>query len=182
MRPAKTQISLGIRPVWSETLAVRLKKGRILTYPLSTQRRLWSDWADAQADLSFRWAHMPFCWFCHDAAQLLFFNIFITTCCCNGATMELPSWIVFVTSHRSSQQIIILHQQAAIAVRTEQNFTEVFMRTLKTNTFANIWAATRQNQQCGCAPSEDSDQPGHPPSLIRVFAVRLKKAGSLATH
>ena len=24
-------------------------------------------------------------------------------------------------------------------------------------------------------PSEDSDEPGHPPSLIRVFAVRLKK-------
>ena len=24
---------------------------------------------------------------------------------------------------------------------------------------------------CGCAPSEDSDQAGHPPSLIRVFAV-----------
>ena len=27
-----------------------------------------------------------------------------------------------------------------------------------------------------CAPSEDSDQPGHPPSLIKVFAVRMKKA------
>ena len=27
-----------------------------------------------------------------------------------------------------------------------------------------------------CAPSKDSDQPGHPPSLIRVFAVRMKKA------
>ena len=26
------------------------------------------------------------------------------------------------------------------------------------------------------APSENSDQPGHPPSLIRVFAVRMKKA------
>ena len=26
-----------------------------------------------------------------------------------------------------------------------------------------------------CAPSEDSDQPGHPPSLIRVFAIRMKK-------
>ena len=24
-----------------------------------------------------------------------------------------------------------------------------------------------------CAPSEDSDQPGHSPSLIRVFTVRL---------
>ena len=29
----------------------------------------WSDWADAQAGLSLRWAHMPFCWFCHDAAH-----------------------------------------------------------------------------------------------------------------
>ena len=28
------------------------------------------DWADAQADLSLRWAHMSFCWFCHEAAQL----------------------------------------------------------------------------------------------------------------
>ena len=26
----------------------------------------------AQADLSLRWAHMPFCWFCHEAAQLCF--------------------------------------------------------------------------------------------------------------
>ena len=26
-----------------------------------------------------------------------------------------------------------------------------------------------------CAPSEDSDQPGHLPSLIRVLAVRMKK-------
>ena len=26
------------------------------------------------------------------------------------------------------------------------------------------------------APSKDSDQPGHPPSLIRVFAVHMKKA------
>ena len=32
------------------------------------------------------------------------------------------------------------------------------------------------NQQNACAPSEDSDQPGHPPSLIRVFAFRIKKA------
>ena len=27
-----------------------------------------------------------------------------------------------------------------------------------------------------CAPSEDSDQPGHLPSLIRVFTVCMKKA------
>ena len=49
-----------------------------------------------------------------------------------------------------------------------------------------IWAATWQNQQNNCAPSEDSDQPGHLPSLLRVFAVRMKKAWvlgyPLATH
>ena len=34
-----------------------------------------------------------------------------------------------------------------------------------------------------CVPREDSDQPGHSASLIRVFAVRMKKAcGSLATR
>ena len=33
-----------------------------------------------------------------------------------------------------------------------------------------------KNNKMVCAPSEDSDQPGHLPSLIRVFDVRLKKA------
>ena len=31
-----------------------------------------------------------------------------------------------------------------------------------------------------CAPSEDSDQPGHPPSLIRVFAVCMKNSWALS--
>ena len=31
-----------------------------------------------------------------------------------------------------------------------------------------------------CAPNEDSDQPGHPPSLIRIFAVRMKKSWVLS--
>ena len=34
----------------------------------------WSDWADAQADLRFRWVHMPLCWFCHVVAQFSFDN------------------------------------------------------------------------------------------------------------
>ena len=40
----------------------------------------------------------------------------------------------------------------------------------------------KKNQQSECAPSKDSDQPGHPPSLIRVFAVRMKKAWVLSYH
>ena len=66
VRPAKTQISLG---GW--VFAIRMKEHWVLSYPLSAQRRLWSDWADAQADLSFRWAHMPFRWFCHEAAHII---------------------------------------------------------------------------------------------------------------
>ena len=31
-----------------------------ISYPFSAQRRLWSDWADFQADLSLRWAHTQF--------------------------------------------------------------------------------------------------------------------------
>ena len=38
------------------------------------------------------------------------------------------------------------------------------------------WAATWQNKQSDCAPSEDSDEPRHPPSPIRVSAVHMKKA------
>ena len=46
--------------------------------------------------------------------------------------------------------------------------------------FMKKWAASWQSQQNDCAPSEDFDQPGHPPSLIRVFAVRMKKAWVLS--
>ena len=42
------------------------------------------------------------------------------------------------------------------------------------------WAATWQNQQNECVPREDSDQHGPPPSLIRFFAFRIKKAGVLS--
>ena len=31
---------------------------------------LLSETAEAQADLSLRWAHMPVCWFCYEAAHM----------------------------------------------------------------------------------------------------------------
>ena len=36
------------------------------------QRRLWSDWADAQADLSPCWA---FCWFCNVADHIVYYHV-----------------------------------------------------------------------------------------------------------
>ena len=48
------------QPSLIRVFAVCMKRACVLGYPLSTQRRLWSDWADAQADLSLRWAYSHF--------------------------------------------------------------------------------------------------------------------------
>ena len=47
-----------------------MKNPSVLSYPLSAWRRPWSDWMDAQAYLSLRWAHRLCRWFCHAAAHL----------------------------------------------------------------------------------------------------------------
>ena len=47
-------------PSLIRVFAVSMKKAWVLSYPLNTQRRLWSDWVDTQADLSLRWAHNHF--------------------------------------------------------------------------------------------------------------------------
>ena len=38
--------------------------------PLGNYRLIVFKFADAQADLSLRWAQRSFCWFCHEAAQI----------------------------------------------------------------------------------------------------------------
>ena len=69
VRQATTRIILCICQVWS-VFAVCLKKAWVIIYLLSAQQRLRSAWAVAQADLSLRWAHMPFCWFYHALAHV----------------------------------------------------------------------------------------------------------------
>ena len=68
--PSEDSDQPGRPPSLIRVFAVRMKKAWVLSYPLSTQRRIWSDWADAQADLSLRWAHMSLCWFYHEVAHL----------------------------------------------------------------------------------------------------------------
>ena len=72
VRPAKTQISLGIRPVWSEFSLCAQWVAKVSS---CGQRRLWSDWADAQADLSLRWAHTHFVGFVM-SRLILFLHLF----------------------------------------------------------------------------------------------------------
>ena len=57
------------------------KKPWVLSYPLSAQERLWSDWADAYTDESLCWANRSFCWVFSCCGWnifiLLFFNKFL---------------------------------------------------------------------------------------------------------
>ena len=58
--PSEDSDQPGHLPSLIRVVTVRMKKPWVLSYPLSAQRRLWSDWADAQADLSLRCAHTHF--------------------------------------------------------------------------------------------------------------------------
>ena len=71
VRPAKTQISLGIRPVWSESslCAQWVAKDPSFLHAGSED----SDQTGRIPRLIFRWAHRPFWWFCHEAAQHVFY-------------------------------------------------------------------------------------------------------------
>ena len=77
-----------------------MKKPWVLNYPLSAQRRLWSDWGDAQADLSLRWAHSHFVGFI--MRRLICVMIFMFYLL--GHKFHLWKWKIFVFSfcHKSS--------------------------------------------------------------------------------
>ena len=59
LRSAWASASLGICPVWSESSLLAWRKLCSLTTHW-VHGEVWSDWADAQADLSLRWAHPHF--------------------------------------------------------------------------------------------------------------------------
>ena len=54
-------------------------------------------------------------------------------------------------------------------------FLGIFMDLKESYLALIIESMHNKTNKMTCASSEDSDQPGHPPSLIRVFAVRSKK-------
>ena len=61
-----------------------MKKPWVLSYPLSAQKLRWSDWTDAQADLSLCWAHRWFCLFCRAQAQIVLIQ--------SSAVSRLATW------------------------------------------------------------------------------------------
>ena len=84
--PSEEADQHGHPPSLIRVFDVRMKKHWALSYLLSALRRLWSDWADVQADLSIRWAQKTLCWFWREAAH---FNFIISN------LTHIPSYAVW---------------------------------------------------------------------------------------
>ena len=67
VHPVKTQISLGTN---QSSLSAWRNIGSLAIH-WAHYSEDWSDWVDAQADLSLRWAPKSICWFCHAEAHFV---------------------------------------------------------------------------------------------------------------
>ena len=82
------------------------------------------------------------------------------------------NWVIFENICRFNHLLMkILGESEGI-----DYFFNFYWQTFRTNLWWS-WFETAHDKtnKMTCAPSEDSDQHGHLPSLIRVFAVRMKK-------
>ena len=80
----------GHPPSLIRILAVRVKKPWVLSYPMNALQRLWSDWADAQADLSLHWAHRTF-WLWTDSKSNKIYRTFLPVKF-NALDTQTPLW------------------------------------------------------------------------------------------
>ena len=159
-----------------------MKKAWVLSYPLIGQRRLWSDWADAQADLSLRWAHNHFVGFVMSwltyvvYTWLVRWNLYPN---CNLLGQKRPFY--------QCQRPFFPHyfEKKKTCLKIKQYWLEHVgnkwhvVKDKRATVFLTIELPHDKTNKMTCAPSNDSDQPVHAPSLIRVFAVRMKKHWTL---
>ena len=82
----------GHPPSLIRVFADRMKKAWVLSCALSAHRRLWSDWADAQADLSLRWAHIHFVGFVMRRLISHFLEVF----CHEYSTHSIQTALIFL--------------------------------------------------------------------------------------
>ena len=139
--PSKDSNQPGHPPSLIRILTVRMKKAWVLSYPLSAQWRLWSDWADAQADLSLRWVQ-SFCWFSHEVAHFL-------------SNFPCQNFLELV-----GEQNCYFHTNSSVGLKYVFNYQKLD----QTNELEHD-----KTYKMTCAPSKVSDQPGNLPNLIGIF-------------
>ena len=97
--PSEGSDQPGHPPSLIRVIAVRMKEAWALSYPLSAQRRLWSDWAEAQADLSLRFTH-SFCWFCRVAAHIAL-TYFLSHSCQQSRNLHIVNNVKLMVNESS---------------------------------------------------------------------------------
>ena len=123
--------------------------------------KLLSDWADAQAD----WV------FAGSTRQIVGFVVPRH----NYIDATLPYYSNKCPSHTFlwGKKEIKCHQYWLKDIKISFTYPNFVSRT-------SFEPPHDKTNKMACAPSEDSDQPGHSPCLIWVFTVRLKKARVLS--
>ena len=186
VRPAKTRISLGIHPVWSESslCAQWVAKDPRFSHADSED---WSDWVDIQADMRLCWAHSHFVGF--DMRGLILKNLFAQAVLTNnwgdfifyylllllhianallakenGVFAGVDCFHVEILKHRhdKTNKMSVRPAKTQISLGIRQVWSESSLSAWrKLGSLATRWAH-----------SKDSDQIGPMPRLIWVFAGR----------
>ena len=86
--------------------------------------------------------------------------------------VHLTVWVILISKdqERISMSIVTRKESKTHRETLMPGMSKLVASRQHISLILQKWTATWQNQQTECSPSEDSDQPGHPPSLIRVFA------------
>ena len=168
-----------------------MKKAWVLSYPLSGRRRLWSDWADAQADLSLRSAHGHFVDFVMSrliwAGSAVCYHCILKTTSREWCSVNMGSLLSLEARHSriwstSKVRLMILWRRSYLSILKSFQHKVWHGANLHQSKIISKgkplqcykiqwphkncalhckdrinWAATWQNQQNDCAPSEDSD-------------------------
>ena len=72
---------------------------------LAPQWRPWSDWSDAHADLSLRWVHRSFGWFCRETAQMATVSVLIWAMSRENLLSELCDQVRFKLAASATESI-----------------------------------------------------------------------------
>ena len=121
------------------------------------QRRLWSDWADAQADLSLCWVHTHFVGFVMSRR-----NSHVVHSWCLNFVIEMRGWLECELSHDKTNKMIVRPAKTQISLSICPVWSESSLSAWrKLGPLATQWVH-----------SEDSDQAGQMPRLIWMFAGR----------
>ena len=174
----KTPIRLGGCPAWSESSLCTLWVARDPSF-IHADSKDWSDWADAQADLSLRWVHTQFIGFVKSLLKWFHMSntwLELKTLTNKIKILQNQSKVSRQTTGSSNASKIFRGngKQCRTWSDCSQNWPEStliaqsclskYLRSWGSREIGQIqkiWAALWQNQQYGYGPSEDSDQPGH---------------------